>query len=95
MKPAVNSMHILRWFLLEYVFGMVGYAVARLALPIVSFGKVHVAPLAPCTGGFNLIGYRRNQSGRIEIEPTAAALVGLVMCIFMAFVLALLIRGSL
>lgn len=80
---------------LQILVELVGYTVARLALPIFSFGKVYVARLAAPAGKFNLIGCRRDECGRIEIESTAAGIIGVVICLIVAFGLALLIRGSL
>jgi hypothetical protein len=80
---------------LQILLEMVGYTVARLALPIFSFGKVHVAPLAAPAGKFNLIGCRRDERGRVEIESTTGGVIGVLICLIVAFGLALLIRGSL
>ncbi|HAR17412.1 hypothetical protein JQ559_00920 [Bradyrhizobium viridifuturi] len=55
-----------------------GYAVARLVLPLVSFGKVRAAPFE--SDGFNWFGWRRNEVGCLEIKATLAALVGLLIC---------------
>jgi hypothetical protein len=80
---------------LQILVEMVGYTVARLALPLFSFGRIHVAPLAGSAGKFNLIGCRRDERGRIEIESTAAGVIGVVICLIGAFGLALLIKGNL
>ena len=80
---------------IQVLVEMLGYTVARLTLPLFSFGKVCIAPLAAPTGKFNLIGYRRDERGRIEIESTAAGVIGVVMCLVGAFGLAFLIKGSL
>ena len=84
-------MHILLQILVE----MVGYTVARFALRIISSGNIYVAPLIPRSGKFNAIGSRRDEHGRIEIESTTAGVIGVMMCLVVAFVAALLIRGSL
>lgn len=66
-------------WILELVWWGIGYAVARLLLPLISLGKVQVA--APLDSSrFGWLGLRRNESGRLEIEATFAALIGLVIC---------------
>ena len=90
-EPAGHRMSILLQILIE----MVGYTVARFALPFFSSGRIYVEPLAARSGKFNLIGYRHDERGRIEIESTAAGVIGLVICLIVAFGLVLLIRGSL
>ncbi len=69
---------VIGW-ILELVWWGIGYSVARLVLPLVSFGKVQVGtPLD--TSRFGWLGFRRNESGRLEIEATLSALIGLVIC---------------
>lgn len=84
-------MHILLQILIE----IVGYTVARFALPLFSSGKICVQPLTVSSGQFNLLGYRRDEHGRIEIELTAAGVVGLVICLIVVFGLVLLVRAGL
>lgn len=78
---------------LHVLVEMVGYTVARLALPLLSFGRVYVAPLASPAEKFNLIGYRRDERGRIEIDTNAAGSVGVIMCLIGAFGIAFAIRA--
>jgi hypothetical protein len=86
-----HPMHIL----LQILIDIVGHTVARFALPLLSFGRIYIQPLTAPPSGFNFLGYRRDQTGRIEIESTAAGSIGLVICLIVAFAFALLIRGSL
>lgn len=58
----------------------IGYGVARLILPLVSFGKVQVRPLESRDERSSWLGFRRNDSGHLEIEPTPACGIGLVIC---------------
>lgn len=81
--------------LLHILIELIGYAVAKFALPMFSFGKIYVGPLTAPSGKFGLIGYRRDENGRIEIDSMVAGFIGLVICLIVAFGLALLIRGSL
>lgn len=69
---------VVGWFL-ELIFSGVGYAVARIVLPLVSIGKVQVGD-ALDSSGFGWRGWRRIEGGRLEIEATFAALIGLVIC---------------
>lgn len=80
--------------MLELLVYLVGYSVARLVLPLFSFGKVHVAPLASPPRKFNLIGCRRDESGRVEVDPIAAEFIGAFLCVIGAVGLAFVIRAS-
>lgn len=66
--------------LTDMIWWGIGYGVARLILPLVSFGKVRVAPLDMSGSGFSWLGYRRNDSGHVEIEPTLGVAIGLIVC---------------
>ena len=81
--------------LLHILIELVGYAVARFASPILSFGKIYVQPLTAPSENFSLFGYRRDEGGRIEIDSAVAGFIGLVFCLIAAFGLAWLVRGSL
>ena len=67
-------------WILDLLWGGAGYVVARVILPLVSFGKVQAAPLDSRGSGFSWRGYRRNESGHLEIESTVATGIGLVVC---------------
>lgn len=65
-------------WVLELIWWGVGYAVARLVLPLVSFGRLRVGT-ARDSSGFGWVGLRRIEEGRLEIEATFAALIGLLI----------------
>lgn len=69
-------------WILDLLWWGIGYAVGRLILPLVSFGKVRAGPLESRGEPFGWLGYRRNESGCLEIEPTLAVGIGLVACCF-------------
>jgi hypothetical protein len=73
-------MWIFYWIFEALIF-FVGYTVARLILPFISFGKIYVAPPTTPPNRFNVLGYRYDDSGRIEISETIAGLVGFVLCL--------------
>jgi hypothetical protein len=73
---------------------IVGYTVARLALPLFSFRKMYVQPLNSSEWGFNALGYRYDDSGRIEIESTIAGGIGFVIFLIAFFAFCLLIRAA-
>lgn len=64
-----------------FLIDVVGYIVARFVLPLISFGRIRVAPFNCSDGEFNRLGIRRDGFGRIEVGPTAAWVVGLVICL--------------
>jgi hypothetical protein len=53
----------------------IGYGVARVGLPLVSFGRIRLEPLRSPSTGFNLLGYRY-VDGVVEIAATTAGLLG-------------------
>lgn len=66
------------WILAELLGWGFGYAVGRRVLPLVSFGKVQAGHLE--SQGYNWLGYKRNVSGRLEIDSTLVAGIGLIAC---------------
>jgi len=88
-------MHWLIEAVLYTMVDLVGYTVARIFLPLVSFRKVYVQPLnSPLGMGFNAFGYRHDEDGRIEIETSFAGFVGFVICLFALFTFYFLIRAA-
>jgi hypothetical protein len=65
----------------DILVDMVGYTVARSVLPLCSFHRIHVQPLNSPETRFNALGYRYDDSGRIEIESTIAGFIGFVICL--------------
>ena len=68
-------------FLFDSLIEFVGYGIARLALPILSFGKVYAQPLNSADNSFNILGYRHDGKGLIEVSSIVAAALGLVLAI--------------
>ncbi|MCP4618674.1 MAG: hypothetical protein GY844_19845 [Bradyrhizobium sp.] len=56
-----------------------GYGTARVILPVVSFGKVHVESLSDWDNEFNWLSCRRIGDGQIEVESTVAGWIGLLI----------------
>lgn len=86
-------MWILEW-ISDVLFFIVGYTVARLILPLLSFGKIYVEPLTTPPRRFNVLGYRCDDSGRIEISGTFAGFIGFILCLTAFFVVGLLIQAA-
>ena len=61
---------------------LAGHTVARLVFPLVSSGKIGVQPFTARERGFNGLGYRRDGNGKIELAPTTAGLLGLIIIVF-------------
>ena len=68
----------------------IGYGVARLLIPLLSFGRMTVQPLGAPSADFNLFGIRRVARGQIEVRSGVAGFFGL-MSVIIAF--AVLIRS--
>jgi len=66
-------------WILDLLWWGIGYAVARLILPLVTFGKVQAEPLESAGHEFGWLGYRR-KSGGLEVQSTVAAGIELVTC---------------
>lgn len=81
-------------FVIGFVFDLlvfsIGYPAARIALPLLSFGKVYAQPLSSPDTGFNILGYRHDGNGRIEIDSNVAGSFG-----FVIFLIAIISFGSL
>ena len=76
----------------DFLIFTVGYTVARLVFPRVSFHKVYVEPLIRPETGFNALGYRHDGQGRIQIESTVAGFLGFIVCLIVFFAFGLLIQ---
>jgi hypothetical protein len=83
---------VLIYAILELLVLVVGHGIARLVLPPLSFRRIQVQPLAGPSARFNLLGYRRLGRGRIEIERTAAGLIGLLIGLAACVAIVLLAR---
>jgi hypothetical protein len=78
----------------DILIDVVGYTVARLVLPLFSFGRIYVEPLNAPLRKFSALGYRHDESGRIEIDSTVAGWIGFVVCLIAFFAFGLLIRAA-
>ena len=81
-------------WLFDGLIFVVGYTVARLVLPLLSFGKIYVEPLRNSRKAFNALGYRYDDSGRIEISETIAGFIGFILFLTAFLVVFLLIQTT-
>ena len=72
--------------LFDTFFGVIGGTVARIVLPLVSFGNIYVESLIVPPAKFNAFGYRRDERGRIEVESTVAGFIGVLIVTLVAVV---------
>lgn len=80
----------------DFLIFVVGYWVARVVLPFLSLHRVYVQPLLSAPRKrFNVLGWRRDDNGRIELEETPAGFIGFLLCLLAFFTLGLLIRAAL
>ena len=73
---------------------LIGYGVARVLFPLLSFGRVTVELSGfddSFRNEFNRLGYRRDPSGRIEVSKAVAAPLGLLFCLATAFLITVLV----
>jgi len=81
------------WIINDLIY-LVGYTLARLVLPLLSFGKIYVEPLTTPQKRFNALGYRCDDSGRIEISAAIAGFIGFILFLTAFFVFFLLIQPA-
>ena len=60
---------------------LIGYSVARAALPFLSFGWIYVEPFNGAPQPLRWPCYRRDANGRIELRQGAAGWIGLGICL--------------
>lgn len=70
-----------------FLVEVIGYTVARLILPVISFGQIRIAAY-DCDEGFGWFDARRDGFGRLELGVGVASGIGLVICaLYLAVVL--------
>jgi hypothetical protein len=78
-------------------FGMlidlVGYTIARLTLPLLSLGWVYVEPFSAWPKRLSWPGYRRDETGRVEVQQAAAGAIGLALCLIVLLAIVVLVRA--
>lgn len=65
---------------------LLGYSVARSALPVLSFGWIYVEPFSASPQPLRWPWYRRGADGRIELRQGAAGWIGFGICLLMLLV---------
>lgn len=63
---------------LDLILEMIGYTTARIVLPLVSFGNVHVERLSSTETGFNWFGFKRVPDGALLCQASMAGWIGLI-----------------
>jgi hypothetical protein len=72
---------------------LIGYSVARSSLPHLSFGWIYVEPFSTSSQRLSWPFYRRDESGRIEMQQAAAGWFGFGLCLIVPLATGLLIRA--
>ena len=71
-------------FLAEIVIGffveMLGYGIARLIIPLITFGKVKIDTISTSSENYNWLGYRKDAE-HIILGPTTAGVLGVLIFI--------------
>lgn len=62
----------------QFIFEVIGYFTAKVALPIVTLGKARAEAIAADEGPFRWHGFKRVASGIIVVQRSAACLIGLL-----------------
>ncbi|WP_298243769.1 hypothetical protein [uncultured Bradyrhizobium sp.] len=74
---------------------LIGYTVARAALPLLSSGHIYVEPFSTSTSPLRRPWYRRDADGRIELRQDAAGWIGFAMCLSVLLAMAAICYGML
>lgn len=74
---------------------LIGYSLARIALPVLSFGRIHVEPFSASTSSLRRPWYRRDADGRLELRQDAAGWIGFAMCLLVFLGIAAMLHGIL
>lgn len=76
--------YLIYWLFFEFIV----WSIARLAIPAVSSGRAYVHPFNAPADGFNLLGWRRDEDGRVVIARDVAGFIGfmIMIVVFLAIV---------
>ncbi|QOG18595.1 hypothetical protein [Bradyrhizobium sp. SEMIA] len=74
---------------------LIGYGVARIALPFLSLGRVYVEVFSTTPERLRWPGYRRDATGRIELRQAAAAWIGFGICLLVLLAIVTMFHGML
>lgn len=72
---------------------LLGYAVARTVLPLLSFGWIYVELFSASPWPLRWPGYRRDAAGRIELRQGVAGWIGLGISLLMLFAIGVMLRA--
>ena len=78
---------------LRMLVELIGYTVARAALPFLSFGQIHVEPFSASKPPLRRPWHRRDADGRIELRQEAAGWIGFAMCLMVLLAIATILHG--
>lgn len=78
-------------WIFDFLIFIVGYTVARIVLPLVSFRRIMVQPITSLEKKYNALGYRNLGDGRIEIEDTLSGFIGFIILLAVVLTCNLLI----
>src|SRR4051794_7593105 len=57
-------------------FELIGCRIAQLAIPVLSFGCAYVQPITTPAAGFNWLGWRQDDGGRMVVARDVADFIG-------------------
>lgn len=70
-------------FILGILLEWLGYPIARVLLPIVTFGRVRADEVMSMRSGFNWLGLKRESSGALLWSASMTASLGLLIWAFL------------
>lgn len=75
-------LEFLVWIFVDVIWCWLSYEVGRRVLTLASFDRMQAGPFDSRDSGYNWLGYKRNLTGRLEIESTLVSGVGLITSFF-------------
>ncbi|WP_441237510.1 hypothetical protein [Bradyrhizobium sp. 930_D9_N1_4] len=72
---------------------LIGYSVARAALPFLSLGWIYVEPFSATPQPLRWPWYRRDANGRIELRQGAAGWIGFGICLLVLLAIVAIFHG--
>lgn len=64
--------------IIDFILEVIGYTTARIALPVITFGKVRVETISSSEPGFGWLGLKRGSDGVYLCQAPMAGWIGLI-----------------
>ena len=79
--------------IMDSILDLLGYATARVLLPLVTFGKVRAETVTEDEYSYNWLGARREKDGTVVLDTSTASWIGYFFWLFVLAVVLSVVRG--